>query len=74
MKVNQDTRMDLPTFGLDTLKYLVKTNIKYIVLNADSTIIMDKKKTLKYLKKYKKVLLSVDIDYSTKNNFTINYE
>ena len=33
-----------------------------------------KKKTLKYLKKYKKVLLSVDIDYSTKNNFTINYE
>ena len=73
-KVNQDTRMDLPTFGLDTLKYLVKTNIKYIVLNADSTIIMDKKKTLKYLKKYKKVLLSVDIDYSTKNNFTINYE
>mgnify|MGYP000451025581 FL=1 len=66
--------MDLPTFGLDTLKYLVKTNIKYIVLNADSTIIMDKKKTLKYLKKYKKVLLSVDIDYSTKNNFTINYE
>ena len=43
-KVNQDTRMDLPTFGLDTLKYLVKTNIKYIVLNADSTIIIDKKK------------------------------
>ena len=36
--------------------------------------IMDKKKTLKYLKKHKKVLLSVDIDYSTKNNFTINYE
>ena len=66
--------MDLPTFGLDTLKYLVKTNIKYIVLNADSTIIMDKKKTLKYLKKYKKVLLSVDIDCSTKNNFKINYE
>ena len=73
-KVNQDTRMDLPTFGLDTLKYLVKTNIKYIVLNSDSTIIMDKKKTLKYLKKHKKILLSVDIDYSTNSNFIIKYE
>ena len=49
-KLHQDTRIDLPTFGLDTLKYLVKTSIKYIILNADSTIIMDKKKTLKYLK------------------------
>ena len=73
-KVNQDARMDLPTFGLDTLKYLVKTNIKYIVLNADSTIIVDKKKTLEYLKKHKKELLSADIDYSTNSNFIIKYE
>ena len=73
-KLHQDTRIDLPTFGLDTLKYLVKTNIKYIILNADSTIIMDKKKTLRYLKKYKKVLLSIDINYTTKKNFKIEYE
>ena len=72
-KVNQDIRIDLPTFGLNTLKCLVKTNIKYIVLNADSTIIMDKIKTLKYLKKYKKVLLSIDIDYSTNSKFIIKY-
>jgi len=73
-KLNQDTRVDLPTFGFDTLKKLVKTNIKYIVLNANSTIIMDKKKTLKYLKKNKKTLLSVDIAVSNNNNIKINYE
>ena len=73
-KLHQDTRIDLPTFGLDTLKYLVKTSIKYIILNADSTIIMDKKNTLENLKKHKKILLSVDIDYSTNNNCKIKYD
>ena len=73
-KLNQDIRMDLPTFGFDTLKKLVKTNIKYIILNADSTVIMDKKKTLKYLKKSKKILLSIDIQNSTKNNISFKYE
>tara|TARA_Y100000590_G_scaffold53415_1_gene55871 strand:+ start:1602 stop:2444 length:843 start_codon:yes stop_codon:yes gene_type:complete len=70
-KIHQDTRIDLPTFGINTLKKLVKTNIKYIVLNANSTIIMDKKKTLKYLKKSKKTLISVDID--RKNDNYISY-
>ena len=73
-KLGQDTRIDLPTFGFETLKYLVKTNVKYIILNADSTIIMDKRKTLEYLKKHKKILLSVGIDYLTNNNFKIKYE
>ena len=73
-KLHQDSRVDLPTFGLNTLKKLVKTNIKYIILNANSTIIMDKKKTLKYLKKSKKTLLSVDITVSNNNNINFNYE
>ena len=73
-KLNQDIRMDLPTFGFNTLKKLVKTNIKYIILNADSTVIMDKKKTLKYLKKSKKILLSIDIQNSTNNNISFKYE
>ena len=64
----------MPTFGISTLKYLVKTSIKYIILNADSTIIMDKKNTLENLKKHKKILLSVDIDYSTNNNCKIKYD
>ena len=73
-KLHQDSRVDLPTFGFSTLKKLVKTNIKYIVLNANTTIIMDKKKTLKYLKKSKKTLLSVDITVSNNNNINFNYE
>ena len=73
-KLNQESRIDLPTFGFNTLKNLVKTNIKYIVLNANSTIIMDKERTLKYLRKSKKILLSVDITISMKNNININYE
>ena len=73
-KLNQDTRVDLPTFGFETLKKLAKTNIKYIVLNANSTIIMDKNKTLKYLKKIKKVILSVDIENVTKDKFIFSYD
>ena len=73
-KLHQDIRIDLPTFGLDTLKRLVKTNIKYIILNADSTVIMDKKKIFKYLKKSKKIILSVDIQVSDNNNIIFKYE
>ena len=73
-KLHQDNRIDLPTFGFDTLKKLVKTNIKYIVLNADSTVIMDKKKILKHLKRSKKTLLSVDIKNSGNNNINFEYD
>ena len=73
-KLHQDTRIDLPTFGFDTLKKLVKTNIKYIILNADSTVIMDKKKMLNYLKKSNKTLLSVDIQNLGNNNIIFKYE
>ena len=74
MKLHQDPRIDLPTFGFNTLKKLVETNIKYIVLNADSTVIMDKKKILKCLKKTKKILLSVDIQDLGKKNISFKYE
>ncbi len=73
-KLHQDTRIDLPTFGFDTLKKLVKTNIKYIILNADSTVIMDKQKILNYLKKSNKTLLSVDIQNLGNNNIIFKYE
>ena len=73
-KLNQESRVDLPTFGYDTLEKLVKTNIKYIVLNANSTIIMDKIKTIKHLKKHKKILLSVDINYSKKKILKVSYD
>ena len=73
-KLHQDTRVDLPTFGLDTLKKLVKTNIKYIILNSDYTVILDKQIVINYLKKYKKTLLSVDINHSNKGKINFKYE
>ena len=62
-KSHQDDRIDLPTFGMSTIKYLVKTNIKHIVLEADYTVILDKKKILKSLKKHNIRLVSVDRDH-----------
>ncbi|PPR48462.1 MAG: hypothetical protein CFH23_00337, partial [Alphaproteobacteria bacterium MarineAlpha6_Bin1] len=59
----QDDRIDLPTFGMSTIKYLVKTNIKHIVLEADYTVILDKKKILKSLKKDNIRLVSIDRDH-----------
>ena len=62
-KSHQDDRIDLPTFGMSTIKYLVKTNINYIVLEADYTVILDKKKILRSLKKHNITLVSVDRDH-----------
>ena len=56
----------MPTFGFKTLKKLVKTDIKYIILDANYTVVLDKSKVLSYLKKYKITLISVDIDYLRK--------
>ena len=59
----QDNRIDLPTFGMSTVKYLVKTNIKHIVLEADYTVILDKKKILRSLRKHNIRLVSIDRDH-----------
>ena len=64
-KLHQDNRVDLPTIGINTIKNLVKTSIKYIILNANYTIVFDKKKIFNYLKQHNKILISVDI---VKNN------
>ncbi len=73
-KLNQDERIDLPTFGLKTIKYIVKSNIKYIILNADSTIIFDKKKIFTHIKKFKKILLSIEIIKNKENKYEIKYD
>ena len=63
-KLNQDVRIDLPTFGFTTLKKLVKTNIKYIILQSEYTVILDKKKILNYLKNNNIKIVSIDINNS----------
>ncbi len=50
-KSKQDLRVDLPTFGLDTLKDCKKANIKGIVVKAGQNIFLDKRKGLQYANK-----------------------
>ena len=50
---------------------ICEPNIKYIILDANYTIVLDKAKVLSYIKKHKMTLISVDIDYlrKKKNKF-----
>ena len=50
-KLKQDLRVDLPTFGLDTLKDCKKANIKGIVVKAGQNIFLDKHKGLQFANK-----------------------
>ena len=50
-KSKQDLRVDLPTFGLDTLKDCKKANIKGIVVKAGQNIFLDKHKGLQFADK-----------------------
>ena len=52
-KSKQDLRVDLPTFGLDTLKDCKKANIKGIVVKAGQNIFLDKKEGIKFANKNK---------------------
>ena len=47
----EDLRVDLPTFGLDTLKDCKKANIKGIVVKAGQNIFLDKRKGLQFANK-----------------------
>lgn len=47
-KTSQDRRVDLPTIGINTIKNLINSNIKGIVLDAHNTIVIDKSKLLKF--------------------------
>ena len=50
-KSKQDLRVDLPTFGLDTVKDCKKANIKGIVVKAGQNIFLDKRKGLQFANK-----------------------
>ena len=50
-KASQDRRVDLPTIGVDTIKNLISSHIKGIVIDADNTIVLDKQKLLNFAKK-----------------------
>ena len=48
---NQDKRFDVPCIGPDTIKSLSENGGKYLVLEADKTIIIDKPQTIELANK-----------------------
>jgi len=50
-KPNQDNRFDVPCVGPDTIKSLAENGGKYLVLEADKTIIIDKPQTIELANK-----------------------
>jgi len=56
-KKKQDTRVDLPTVGLNTLKQCTKAGLKGIVLKHKKNILLDKKKCIQYANKNKIFIL-----------------
>ena len=50
-KKKQDTRADLPTIGIDTLKDCNNAGIKGIVLKSKKNIVLDKQKSIKFADK-----------------------
>jgi UDP-2,3-diacylglucosamine hydrolase len=56
-KKKQDTRVDLPTIGLNTFRQCKKARIKGIVLKHKKNILLDKKKCIQYANKNKMFIL-----------------
>ena len=58
-KLNQDSRVDLPSIGEKTIIQAKKANLAGIVIEADKTIILNQKKTIELANKYNIFLLAV---------------
>ena len=56
-KKKQDSRIDLPTVGLDTLKQCKSAGLKGIVLKHKSNIFLDKSRAIKFANKNKLFIL-----------------
>ena len=56
-KKNQDTRIDLPTIGLNTLKQCKRAGINGVVLKHKKNIFLDKIKSIKFANKNKIFIL-----------------
>ena len=56
-KKKQDTRVDLPTIGLNTLKQCAKAGLNGIVLKHKKNILLDKKDCIQYANKNKMFIL-----------------
>ncbi len=58
-KPNQDMRFDVPTIGTWTIENLRKNGAKCLAVEAEKTIIVDKKETLALADKYKIAIIGI---------------
>lgn len=52
-KTNQTIKADLPTIGIDTIYNCIESNIKGIVIQANSTLVIDKEQIIKIVNDHK---------------------
>ena len=58
-KLNQDTRVDLPTIGLDTIKLLISSGFSGLAIQSNLTIILEKDKVINLANKNKLFITSI---------------
>ncbi len=62
-KPQQDTSLDLPTIGVDTIQNAYEAGLKGIALQAGYTLLVDPKNIAEYANKYKIFVVGVDINH-----------
>ena len=67
----QDIRVDLPTIGLRTVKYLKKYSLEGLAYSSNKTVILNKDQVIKYCEKQYLPFRSVneDCDYCNRSFF-----
>ncbi|MAR79335.1 MAG: hypothetical protein CMM18_03790, partial [Rhodospirillaceae bacterium] len=58
-KLNQDTRVDLPTVGLNTIQKLISSGFSGLAIQSSLTIILEKDKVLSLANKHKLFIVSI---------------
>lgn len=61
-KPQQNLNLDMPSIGIKTLEKLVKLGYDGVVVSANSTIFLDKDKSIELAKKNKLLVAGVDVD------------
>jgi len=62
-KPQQDTDLDLPTIGINTIQNAYEAGLKGVVLHAGYTLLVDPKGIAEYANKYRMFVVGVDITH-----------
>ena len=58
-KKGQDPRFDVPTIGTETIEYLKEAGVSTLAIEAEKTLVLDKKDAIKLADKYKIAIIAV---------------